>query len=105
MGTNAQEEEKSAMHYPWGWVLVALMLLLVSCSKGLQLTASFCQKLNKAKDGDRYDSIDSYNDLQDDSKTDTKGREKSYAQLVNACYDLATEFYEWGWGQCFHFAD
>merc|ERR1712072_1328102 len=27
------------------------------------------------------------------------------AQLVNQYYDLATEFYEWGWGQSFHFAD
>merc|ERR1712050_2949 len=28
-----------------------------------------------------------------------------YAQLVDSYYDLATEFYEWGWGTSFHFAD
>merc|ERR1711998_247691 len=55
--------------------------------------------------GKRYSSIDSYNKLQDDSKTNTEGREQSYAELVNAYYDLATEFYEWGWGTSFHFAD
>lgn len=31
-------------------------------------------------------------------------REGSYAQLVNAYYELATLFYEWGWGSSFHFA-
>jgi len=79
----------------------------IACSlmEWSQRTADFGQRLNKAKDGERYDSIDEYNNLQDDSKTDTEGREKSYATLVNAYYDLATEFYEWGWGQCFHFAD
>merc|ERR1711998_649663 len=54
--------------------------------------------------GKRYSSIDSYNKLQDDSKTNTEGREQSYAELVNSYYDLATEFYEWGWGTSFHFA-
>lgn len=27
-----------------------------------------------------------------------------YAKMVNAYYELATLFYEWGWGQSFHFA-
>lgn len=31
-------------------------------------------------------------------------REGSYAKLVNAYYELATLFYEWGWGASFHFA-
>jgi sterol 24-C-methyltransferase len=30
-------------------------------------------------------------------------RTEKYKALVNAYYDLATVFYEWGWGQCFHF--
>lgn len=30
-------------------------------------------------------------------------RNASYKQLVNAYYDLATVFYEWGWGESFHF--
>jgi sterol 24-C-methyltransferase len=31
-------------------------------------------------------------------------RKTQYAKLVNAYYDLATDFYEYGWGQSFHFA-
>merc|ERR1711871_1371203 len=47
-------------------------------------------------------SIDDYNKLHEDT---VDARNDSYAQLVNQYYDLATEFYEWGWGQSFHFAD
>jgi sterol 24-C-methyltransferase len=31
-------------------------------------------------------------------------RSANYAALVNAYYDLATVFYEWGWGSSFHFS-
>lgn len=31
-------------------------------------------------------------------------REKEYQMMVNSFYDLVTDFYEWGWGQSFHFA-
>lgn len=48
--------------------------------------------------------IDTYNDLHDDSKAGVDGRNSSYSTLVNAYYELATSFYEWGWGQSFHFA-
>jgi Mycolic acid cyclopropane synthetase len=48
--------------------------------------------------------IGQYNDLHDDSKTGLSDRNMSYATLVNAYYELATLFYEWGWGQSFHFA-
>merc|ERR1711959_131993 len=86
------------------WMVVASVVLIVF-TPSLRETFAFGKKLQKAKEGDRYSSIDSYNNLQDDSKTDTKGREKGYAELVNSYYDLATEFYEWGWGTSFHFAD
>ncbi len=33
-----------------------------------------------------------------------KGRREQYRSLVNHYYDLVTDFYEFGWGQCFHFA-
>jgi sterol 24-C-methyltransferase len=48
--------------------------------------------------------IDGYNDLHDDEKAGVTGRNQSYTSLVNAYYELATLFYEWGWGQSFHFA-
>jgi sterol 24-C-methyltransferase len=48
--------------------------------------------------------IDEYNKIQSDDKTSLESRNASYATLVNAYYELATLFYEWGWGQSFHFA-
>ena len=52
--------------------------------------------------------IEGYNDLHKDEKplasADAEKRNSSYTTLVNSYYELATLFYEWGWGQCFHFA-
>jgi len=31
-------------------------------------------------------------------------RESNYTEMVNSFYDLVTDFYEYGWGPCFHFA-
>jgi len=38
------------------------------------------------------------------SKESVALREKEYRTMVNSFYDLVTDFYEWGWGQSFHFA-
>lgn len=46
--------------------------------------------------------IDAYNKLHEADSAD--GRNTAYKELVNAYYDLATLFYEWGWGTSFHFA-
>lgn len=35
---------------------------------------------------------------------DSKKRKANYMTMVNNFYDLVTSFYEYGWGQCFHFA-
>jgi hypothetical protein len=40
--------------------------------------------------------IETYNKLQDDSKSDLEGRNSAYSTLVNSYYELATLFYEWG---------
>jgi hypothetical protein len=48
--------------------------------------------------------IDEYTDMHDDSKASTEMRNKDYATMVNSYYELATLFYEWGWGTSFHFA-
>ncbi|KJE94634.1 delta-24-sterol methyltransferase [Capsaspora owczarzaki ATCC 30864] len=46
-----------------------------------------------------------YEAFYDDSKKDRVEERKSmYTTLVNHYYDLATDFYEYGWGQSFHFA-
>ncbi|KAF3330161.1 hypothetical protein FCM35_KLT05492 [Carex littledalei] len=35
---------------------------------------------------------------------DEEARKSNYADMVNKYYDLATSFYEYGWGESFHFA-
>ena len=40
--------------------------------------------------------IDRYNDMHDG---EVEGRNEGYAELVNTYYNLATDFYEYGWGQ------
>lgn len=45
------------------------------------------------------------NSVGETSKTDSiELRAKEYQTMVNSFYDLVTDFYEWGWGQSFHFA-
>eukprot|EP00605_Chrysophyceae_sp_TOSAG23-4_P001964 GSChrysophyteH1.ASY1.ANO1.2175.1 assembled CDS len=46
--------------------------------------------------------IDGYDDLHKGDTADD--RNDSYTTLVNSYYELATLFYEWGWGQSFHFS-
>ena len=46
--------------------------------------------------------IDEYNALH--KSEDPNARNSAYAKLVNSYYELATMFYEWGWGSSFHFA-
>ena len=55
--------------------------------------------------GEGSHDIDKYNRLHDEQHTSVSGRNASYVDLVNSYYNLATDFYEWGWGQSFHFAE
>lgn len=48
------------------------------------------------------DTVAEYRGLHDHS--DVEERKAKYTTLVNQYYDLATDFYEFGWGQHFHFA-
>mmetsp|Transcript_27977 Transcript_27977/g.40919 ORF Transcript_27977/g.40919 Transcript_27977/m.40919 type:complete len:402 (-) Transcript_27977:540-1745(-) len=59
------------------------------------------------------DSIDNYESLftgarkQVGSTSENNSiemRQKEYKTMVSSFYDLVTDFYEWGWGQSFHFA-
>lgn len=55
------------------------------------------------------DGIENYSkfwqkDSKDDSNTDQSNRLTEYTTLVNGYYDGATDLYEYGWGQNFHFA-
>ena len=37
------------------------------------------------------------------TKESVEERKERYAAMVNHFYNLVTDFYEWGWGQSFHF--
>ena len=50
------------------------------------------------------DTVKHYKKLHDDQSTSSDERKGSYSTLVNQYYDLVTDFYEFGWGQSFHFA-
>ena len=48
--------------------------------------------------------VSSYNQLYEDATSIDK-RKDEYKTLVTNYYSLATDFYEYGWGQSFHFAN
>ena len=59
----------------------------------------------KSRDIRVREQIDIYNKIQEgDDSQSLNNRNSAYATLVNSYYELATLFYEWGWGQSFHFA-
>lgn len=63
--------------------------------------------------GEVKSSIEEYEGLFDGARKDVgslqtedsiKKRESEYQTMVNSFYNLVTDFYEYGWGQSFHFA-
>ena len=58
---------------------------------------------NLTSASDVESSVGEYERLHSSSSADE--RNEHYASLVNAYYDLATLFYEWGWGHSFHFSN
>lgn len=60
----------------------------------------------KAKTRNEVDSAFSeYSDMYDETKGGSvAARKNNYTTMVNHFYDLATDFYEFGWGHSFHFA-
>jgi len=82
-----------------GVLMVVLGPLLLS---GLRLTTDFLKSLASSKK--RQAKIGGYTDQFSTDKS-AEDRNADYASLVDSYYDLATEFYEWGWGTSFHFAD
>ncbi|KAJ2629894.1 Delta(24)-sterol C-methyltransferase [Coemansia sp. RSA 1290] len=50
-------------------------------------------------------SINTYQQFwKDSSNNNEEARASMYKTLTNTYYNLATDFYEYGWGECFHFA-
>ncbi|KNC79477.1 cycloartenol-C-24-methyltransferase [Sphaeroforma arctica JP610] len=50
------------------------------------------------------EKIGAYEKYHTEHGGDIQARRDMYADMVNKYYDLATDFYEWGWGTSFHFA-
>ena len=49
-------------------------------------------------------TVDKYHEFHDGTVSADEKRKNNYTTLVDTYYDLATDFYEYGWGQSFHFA-
>mmetsp|Transcript_60010 Transcript_60010/g.130156 ORF Transcript_60010/g.130156 Transcript_60010/m.130156 type:complete len:392 (-) Transcript_60010:120-1295(-) len=92
----------------WDSWMSVLMVLVAACliagpalAAGLMLTVEF---LKSVKTSERQGRIGGYTKLFNaDVSVDT--RNADYAKLVDSYYDISTDFYEWGWGDSFHFAD
>jgi len=63
-------------------------------------------KWDSIKDQDVKGVADKYSGFFDRSKGEEgiTERRANYTTVVNSYYDLVTDFYEYGWGQAFHFA-
>jgi sterol 24-C-methyltransferase len=55
--------------------------------------------------GNVKSSVDQYVKFHNEKETEGGSRTEGYAEMINQYYDLVTDFYEWGWGQSFHFAN
>ncbi|XP_019159346.1 PREDICTED: cycloartenol-C-24-methyltransferase 1-like isoform X1 [Ipomoea nil] len=49
-------------------------------------------------------SVDKYEKYHGYYGGEEEERKSNYSDMVNKYYDLVTSFYEYGWGECFHFA-
>lgn len=49
-------------------------------------------------------TVQEYMSFHNDKTTKKEERVAGYAKMIDHYYNLATDFYEWGWGQSFHFA-
>jgi len=73
-------------------------------------SARFLKQLGRQERGnltsasDVESSVEEYERLHA-HETSVDERNANYTSLVNSYYDLATLFYEWGWGASFHFSN
>lgn len=60
-------------------------------------------RLNKHAAESYYENWKDGNNLKN-NENDVEERRHQAQSMTNAFYDLVTDFYEYGWGQSFHFA-
>ncbi|KAG2632417.1 cycloartenol-C-24-methyltransferase 1-like [Panicum virgatum] len=73
----------------------------MSKAGALDLASGLGGKINKAEVKSAVDEYEKYHGYYG-GKEET--RKSNYTDMVNKYYDLATSFYEYGWGESFHFA-
>ncbi|URD75505.1 cycloartenol-C-24-methyltransferase 1 [Musa troglodytarum] len=73
----------------------------MSKSGALDLATGVGGKINKE---DVQSAVDQYEKYHVCYGGDEETRKANYSDMVNKYYDLATSFYEFGWGESFHFA-
>ena len=60
--------------------------------------------LQLARHGQPADSRQRLSRYEADQAAEHEQREREYATITNSYYDLVTDFFEYGWGESFHFA-
>ncbi|KAJ1999287.1 Delta(24)-sterol C-methyltransferase [Coemansia thaxteri] len=70
-----------------------------------QSATSFVSRLKSKNKDLQTQSVNTYTQFWEDSENNTEeARTSMYKTLTNTYYNLATDFYEYGWGESFHFA-
>ncbi|GAX76949.1 hypothetical protein CEUSTIGMA_g4396.t1 [Chlamydomonas eustigma] len=97
--------QKYAVGIAGGLVSIRLMSSLISFSSDYKRKpTSFDLSGGSIESSKVKAEFDAYNDAYGkDPAQGIKDRSKT-AQLVDVFYSLVTDFYEWGWGQSFHFS-
>ena len=66
------------------------------------------QIFRKRREGERNENVEEtatrFRERYDGKSASVEGRKAETTTMVNEYYDLVTDFYEYGWGQAFHFA-
>ncbi|KAH7865734.1 hypothetical protein Vadar_010461 [Vaccinium darrowii] len=73
----------------------------MSMAKALDLASSVGGKIAKEE---VITAVDKYEKYHGYYGGDEKERKANYSDMVNKYFDLVTSFYEYGWGESFHFA-
>ena len=64
----------------------------------------FRKRNDEEKNANVESTADRFRERYDGKQASVNGRKKEATAMVNEYYDLVTDFYEYGWGQAFHFA-
>ncbi|XP_051177582.1 cycloartenol-C-24-methyltransferase 1-like isoform X2 [Lolium perenne] len=74
----------------------------MSKTGALHLASGLGGKISKEEVKSAVEQYEKYHDLHGG---EAKSRASNYADVANKYYDLVTSFYEYGWGESFHFAN